>query len=1014
MRTETFFSSPELDGRAAKLTETLRFSGFSISEIVCVDVYVSSGVPQFSKETAKQVFCDPVVQDIVHPAGKQSGFAAGRFLPGWDLCAEISYRPGVTDPVGITAENALKTELEDLFPEEGTVRAARQYLISFGKSRSGRAPSHLEDELISTLYNPLIERAVVIRREEWLEGVRPPETYEYAVPPGPVQVETFHLRGLGEAELADLSSRRLLALSPAEMRAVQGYFSADDTVRSRTERGLSEAATDVELEMIAQTWSEHCKHKIFNAEIEYTEGGRKERIDSLFNTYIRGVTDLLAEKKDFLRSVFYDNSGVVQFDESHCFCFKVETHNSPSALDPYGGAITGIVGVNRDIIGTGKGAKPIFNTNVLCFGPPDTQPEELPKGLLHPKRVLRGVHHGIVDGGNQSGIPVAAGAFLFDESYTGKPLVFCGTGGVLPAEVGGEASWIKHVDPGDKAVMVGGRIGKDGIHGATFSSLELNETSPTSAVQIGDPITQKKMLDFLLEARDLGLYKGITDNGAGGLSSSLGEMAELAGGVRIELDRCPLKYPGLAPWEILVSESQERMSLSVDPEKADEFLELAARRDVEATVVGEFTNSGFVEVLYEEATVALVSLEFLHHGLPKMRLLAEWNPPERRSIADRPNLPGPDKADLTRLLLTILEDPNVASKEHLVRQYDHEVQAGSVIKPFCGSRADGPSDGAVLKPLFHSSRGITVTHGICPRYGDIDTYHMARCALDEALRAHVACGGDPDTAAALDNFCWPDPVVSEQTPDGAYKLAQLVRACRGLYDGCREYGIPLISGKDSMKNDARLGSRKVSVRPTLLISLIGVMPDIEKAVSTDFKRPGDAIFILGETRGELGGTAFESADGRLYDTVPKTDIEKSMRLYRALHQAVCAGLVASCHDLSDGGLAVAAAESAFGGRVGAEIDIGPVPVPAGRFLEPSRILFCETPGRFIVSAAEENTAAFSNMMKGSAFARIGTVSRRVKPAGSGRVVFRSGGSVCIDCRLEAIEERWKSLERKLR
>ena len=1018
MRTEIFFSSPELDGRAAKLTETLRFSGFSISGIVCVDVYVSSDVPQFSKKTAKQVFCDPVVQEIVHPAGKQRGFAADRFLPGWELCAEISYRPGVTDPVGITAENALKTELEDAFPEEGTVRAARQYLISFGKSSSGRPPSHLEDELILALYNPLIERAVVIRRDEWLAGERPPEDYEYAVTPGPVQVQTVHLRGLGKTELADLSSMRLLALSSEEMRAVQDYFSDDTTVRIRIEKGLSEAVTDVELEMIAQTWSEHCKHKIFNAEIEYVEGGRKERIDSLFNTYIRGVTDLLAEKKDFLRSVFYDNSGVVQFDEGHCFCFKVETHNSPSALDPYGGAITGIVGVNRDIIGTGKGAKPIFNTNVLCFGPPDTPPEELPKGLLHPKRVLRGVHHGIVDGGNQSGIPVAAGAVLFDESYTGKPLVFCGTGGVLPAEVGGEASWIKHVDPGDKAVMVGGRIGKDGIHGATFSSLELNETSPTSAVQIGDPITQKKMLDFLLEARDIGLYKGITDNGAGGLSSSLGEMAELAGGVRIELDSCPLKYPGLAPWEILISESQERMSLAVDPEKVEEFLELAARRDIEATVVGEFTDSGFVEALYEGETVAFISLEFLHHGLPRMRLSAAWDQPERRSSAGGSGEPldrldtGPDKADFTRLLLAILEDPNVASKEHLVRQYDHEVQAGSVIKPFCGSMADGPSDGAVLKPLFHSNRGITVTHGICPRYGDIDTYHMARCALDEALRAHVACGGDPDTAAALDNFCWPDPVVSEQTPDGAYKLAQLVRACRGLYDGCREYGIPLISGKDSMKNDARLGNRKVSARPTLLISLMGVIPDIKKAVSTNFKQPGDAIFILGETRGELGGTAFETAAGRTYDDVPEADTEKSMRLYRALHRAVCAGLVSSCHDLSDGGLAVAAAESAFGGRVGAEFDIDSV--PAGGKLDPFRILFCETPGRFIVSAAEENAAAFSNMMEGSAFARIGMVSGRGSPAGGGRVVFRSGGSVCIDCRLEAIEERWKSLERKLR
>ena len=1000
MRTEVFFPSPRLDGRAVKQAETLRTAGYAVTDVVCIDVYISAGLQLFSKEKAERVFCDPVIQELVHPAGKESGFAADSFFPRWDICAEISYKPGVTDPVGITAENALRTELGDDFPPGGTVRAARQYLINF-KDRERM------DEVVSSLYNPLIERAVVIRRDEWREGKRPPEVYNYAVPPSAVQIETFHLRGLLETELAELSSRRLLALSAQEMRAVQEYFLSPETIGTRNEHGLSEAATDVELEMIAQTWSEHCKHKIFNAEIEYYEGDKREEIVSLFNTYIRGVTALLEKKKDFLRSVFHDNSGVVQFDEEHCFCFKVETHNSPSALDPYGGAITGIVGVNRDIIGTGKGAKPIFNTNVLCFGMPDTPPEELPRGLLHPKRVLRGVHHGIIDGGNQSGIPVAAGAFLFDKSYTGKPLVFCGTGGVLPAEVKGEASWIKHVDPGDKAVMVGGRVGKDGIHGATFSSLELNETSPTSAVQIGDPITQKKMLDFLLEARDEGLYKGITDNGAGGLSSSLGEMAELSGGVRIELDRCPLKYPGLAPWEILVSESQERMSLSVDPEKVDALLELASRRDVEATVVGEFTDSGYVEVMYKSETVAFLSLEFLHNGLPAMKLKAEWKPPERSTRQGRSGPPHASRGDLTPLLLALLSHPNVASKEHLVRQYDHEVQAESVVKPFCGARADGPSDGAVLKPLFHANLGITVTHGICPRYGDIDTYHMAMCALDEALRAHVACGGDPDSAAALDNFCWPDPVVSEQTPDGAYKLAQLVRACRGLYDGCRDYGIPLISGKDSMKNDARLGNRKVSVRPTLLISILGLIPDIEKAVSTDFKRPGDEIFLLGETRGELGGTSLEACTGSVYGDVPTVDTSQSIRLYRALYRAVCAGLVSSCHDLSDGGLAVACAESAFGGRYGAEIDIDSAPVPDGQKPDASRLLFCETPGRFVLSVPREKGKEFSAAMEKTACARIGRVTDRR------RFIARSRGSVCIDCRLEEIETAWKSLERKL-
>ncbi len=560
---------------------------------------------------------------------------------------------------------------------------------------------------------------------------------------------------------------------------------------ARAARGLPAGATDVELEMIAQTWSEHCKHKVFNARITMAEDGRAQVIDSLFRTFIRATTEdvrkMLARRpggRRFLRSVFHDNSGVVEFDSDTLVCFKVETHNSPSALDPYGGAITGIVGVNRDIMGTGLGAKPIFNTDVLCFGFPDTPAAEVPSGLLPPARVLEGVHRGIVDGGNQSGIPVVAGGLVFDESYLGKPLVFCGTGGVLPARVAGRDACEKSVRPGDLAVMAGGRIGKDGIHGATFSSEALSESSPTSAVQIGDPITQKKMLDMLLEARDLGLYRGLTDNGAGGLSSSLGEMAGLSGGVRIDLDACPLKYQGLAAWEILVSESQERMSLAVPPSSRDAFLDLARRRDVEATVVGAFTDSGAVEVFAGGALVGLLDLAFLHEGLPVMELRAAWRAPDciaggdgaRRGQTCAPRCVG------------MLADLNISSREEWVRQFDHEVQARSVVKPFVGRRRDAPSDGAVLRVRHDSRRGITVTHGICPRYGDHDTFDMAQCAVDEAVRAHVALGGDPERMAALDNFCWPDPVESPDTPDGAFKLAQLVRACRGLADACR--GIP--------------------------------------------------------------------------------------------------------------------------------------------------------------------------------------------------------------------------------
>ena len=671
----------------------------------------------------------------------------------------------------------------------------------------------------------------------------------------------------------------------------------------------------------------------------------------------------LMKRDPFSSLFFHDNSGVIDFDDKHLVCFKVETHNSPSALDPYGGSITGIVGVNRDIMGTGKGAKPFFNTNFLCFGEPDTPEAEIPEGLLHPTTVMRGVHHGIIDGGNQSGIPTVAGGFLFDDSFTGKPLVFCGTGGVLPAEIDNEGSWINHINNGDAAVMLGGRIGKDGIHGATFSSQALDEDSPTSAVQIGDPITQKKMFDFLIEARDLGLYEGITDNGAGGLSSSLGEMAEYSNGIRLDLDKCPLKYEGLAPWEILVSESQERMSLAVKPEKLKAFLALAEKRDVEATTVGEFHDTGYLDIRYNNKPACYLSIEFLHNGLPAMELEAEWKRPFAGADPVKENI------DNNKMLHDLLNEPNIASKESLVRQYDHEVGGVSVVKPFTGVNSDAPSDGAVLRPVYESERGVTVTHGVCPRYSDKDTYDMAMCAVDEAYRAHIGSGGNPEFAAVLDNFCWPDPVESETTPDGKYKLAQLVRACKGLNRACIDYGLPLISGKDSMKNDARMGGRKVSIRPTLLVSLMGIIDDTRKAVTTDFKKPDDKIYILGNTNGELGGTYFEKLSRGYYGSAPSVDTETALSTYTRLSEAIQKGLIASCHDLSDGGIAVALAESTLGGMTGSEISIDKLPGNSPD--ETARLLFCESPSRFIVSVSEDNSSDFERIMEGSPCKLIG-------------------------------------------
>jgi phosphoribosylformylglycinamidine synthase len=965
---EVFFKRPGLDSRGVRWgAETL-------------DVYLWDGLPPVSDALAAGVFADPVVQGAVTDGTGPEKCAK----PDWQWLVEVSYRAGVTNPMAITAREALETALGvTLDPEAATVQTATLWLFA---SRPDAV----------ALHNPLIQQAVVISRDEWKAGKRPPALYPAVHGVGSRPVETIELTPLTGEALVKLSKDRLLALTLPEMEAIRGYFVDPATQAHRRAVGLPLEPTDVELEMLAQTWSEHCKHKIFGAHIDYTdsETGEKSRIESLYSTYIKRTTRDLEPTRTFLRSVFHDNAGVVQFDDDTLVCFKVETHNSPSALDPFGGAITGIVGVNRDILGTGKGAKPIFNTNYLCFGDPSTPAAEIPAGLLHPKAVLRGVHQGIVEGGNHSGIPTVAGGFLFDESFKGKPLVFCGTGGLLPATVNGEASYLKHIDAGDLVVMLGGRVGKDGIHGATFSSLALDETSPTSAVQIGDPITQKKMLDFLLEARDLGLYKGITDNGAGGLSSSLGEMAESSGGVRIDLDLCPLKYHGLAPWEILVSESQERMSLAVDPSTIEAFLALAARRGVEGAVVGQFTADGWVDLRYEGKPVGALSLEFLHKGLPPMKLRAAWVPPVRRTV------PVP-ALDLSATLLRLLADPTVASKEGLVRQYDHEVQARSVVKPFCGEKADGPTEGAVLKLKPDSNRGLTVTHGVCPRVGDADPYQMAWGAVDEAYRAHIALGGDPGLASVLDNFCWPDPVESPGTPDGPHKLAQLVKTCRGLRDACLAYGLPLISGKDSMKNDAVMNGKKVSIRPTLLISLMGVIEDVNLAMTTDFLAAGDLIFLLGETRSELAGSTLEKVLGLELPGVPAVHPEASLPLYKGVAAALKKGLVRSLHDLSDGGLAVALAESALGGRLGAKITLDELPGSGGT---PAELLFSESPSRFLASVAPEHLDAFRKTLRGLPCAAVGVV------VDEPRVTVDAAALTVLDLPLEQILKAWNSLE----
>jgi len=927
--------------------------GFSLEDLRVADGFIIDR--DLSRDDleliVEEVFRDPVIQVATIDSPLDIPF---------DWLIEVGFRPGVTDNVGRTAREAVERTLQVKFsPAEG-VYTRKLYFIRGNISRE-QAESIARD----LLANDLIQTHTVFGPTDDRGAIIAPRVTSRAE----ALVRTINL-DVDDQELLRISKEGVLALSLEEMQAIRDFFKKPEFMRQRAAKGLGTEITDCELEVLAQTWSEHCKHKIFNALIEYHEDGRTEEIDSLFRTYIQGATERIrAErgKDDYCLSVFKDNAGVIKFDDEWNLVMKVETHNSPSALDPYGGALTGIVGVNRDPFGTGLGARLIFNTDVFCFAPPDYK-GEIPPRLLHPRRVFEGVREGVEHGGNKSGIPTVNGAVVFDERYLGKPLVYCGTGGIMPAKINGKPAHVKRARPGDRIVMTGGRIGKDGIHGATFSSEELHEGSPVSAVQIGDPITQKRMTDFLLIARDRGLYTSITDNGAGGLSSSVGEMAREAGGARLYLDRAPLKYPGLQPWEILLSEAQERMTVAVPPEKLDEFLSLARTLDVEATDLGEYTDDGFLTVLWDDKTAALLPLDFLHDGLPKMRLTARWQPP-----AVKIELPIECPDDLTPALMELMGRWNICSKERLIRQYDHEVQAGTVIKPLVGIRNDGPGDAAVVRPLLDRFQGVAVGCGICPRYSDFDTYMMMVACIDEAVRNIVSVGADPDRMAGLDNFCWCDPVQSEKTPDGEYKLAQLVRANLALYDITTVYRIPCISGKDSMKNDYIIGDHKISIPPTVLFTAVGIVPDVRAAVTPDFKRPGDVIYVLGETYYDMSGTEYYASRAAVGLHVPMLDNpERAIEMYRALHKAMIAGLIASCHDLSDGGLGVALAESAFSGGLGATISLAALPQDPP-LQQDDIAMFSESPGRFLISVHEKDASAFETALSGFPYARVGQV-----------------------------------------
>ena len=938
-------------------------------------------------EMVREELTDPVIE--LSAVGRLEADAP------FDWLLTTGFRPGVTDNVGRTAKTAIEDILGRKLADADAVYTETQYFL-VAPALDHDAVHHIGTDLLA---NELIETIRVQSADEW-HAAEPDLAIPIIEGEPSLRVREYDLQ-VSDDELLRISAEGILSLGLDEMHAIRDYF-ADPARRTEREAlGLGANPTDAELELLAQTWSEHCKHKIFNAEIDYTDGDAHETIDSLFNSYIRGSTEALRERCPWLLSVFHDNAGVIAFNDTWSLAYKVETHNSPSALDPYGGAITGIVGVNRDPFGTGRGAQLHVNVWGYCLGSPFFD-GTLPEGLLHPRRVRDGVHKGVIDGGNQSGIPYGYGFEVFDERYLGKPLVYCGTLGRMPRIVCGQPSELKKANPGDLIVMTGGRIGKDGIHGATFSSEELRKESPAQAVQIGDPITQKKMTDFLLEARDLGLYTCITDNGAGGLASSVGEMSTSAGGAELDLQCAPLKYQGLDPWEILLSEAQERMTLAVAPSQIDEFLALARRREVEATVLGSFNDSGTLHVRYGDRTVAHVGLDFLHDGMPRMHLKAVWEPPQWAE----PKLD--DAPPIDHALADLLADLNLCSNERKSRQYDHEVKGLSIIKPFVGVHNDVPSDATVFLIDHASTEGIVLTHGINPQFSDIDTYHMVASIIDLAARRAVGTGARPDHMAGLDNFCWPDPVQSPKTPDGHYKLAQLVRANKALYELTTAFGTPLISGKDSMKNDSTRGGVKISIPPTLLFSLIAKIDDVRNAITMDAKCPGDLVYVVGTTKPELGASEYARYLARraatpdaISNAVPTVDIERAKAVLQAMARAIAARTVHSTHALGKGGLGIGLAKVAFAGERGMSIDLTQAPIEG---IERDDVaLFSESNSRYLVTVAPAQRRAFAKAMADVPHARVGEVT------GHGRLNIKGlGGAIVIDANVLDLKAKWKA------
>jgi phosphoribosylformylglycinamidine synthase subunit PurSL len=939
------------------------------------------------KKIQTEVFTNPVTQ-----------ISSFEPLPvEFDWTIWVGYRPGVKDNPGSTAVEAMEDILGAKFGPNEAIYTSKRFCLK-GNGLTAEDTDKIAGELLA---NDIIQQWKIFSKDDW-----DPETgIGFIIP----KVKLNHIPTVitipidSDSTLKQISDERNLALNPNDIPIIRKYFLEENVRVARAKVGLSDP-TDIELEYISQARSDHCNHNTFRGLFRYHDlaADNLELVDNLFKTCIETPTLTLKERKSWVVSVLWDNAGVGRFDQDHNYVITGETHNSPSNMEAYGGAITGIVGIYRDPMGTGKGSKLIMGSYGYCVGHRDYKGNLKPR--LHPRRLLDGVIEGVRDGGNKSGIPTPFGQVFFHHGYMGKCLVFVTALGIMPAMVKDEPSEQKDISPGDLVIMCGGRVGKDGIHGVTAASETFSEHTPAGHVQIGDPYTQKKMHDFLLEARDEGLIAFITDNGGGGLSSSVGESAMFSNGCDIQLEKVPLKYEGLDQWEIWISESQERMTVAVRPEDLKRFLELSKKHAVESTVIGTFTDTGKLHISYNGETCAYIDLDLLSSGFPQWEFDAYWQPPDKRGLFE-PVLRKP--VDYETLLKDILARPNICSKEWITRQYDHEVQGTSVIKPLVGTGRDVNSDAVVLRPVLDSNKGLAFSQALIPTYSLIDAYHMTSCTIDEAVRRLIAVGANFEQhIGGVDNFCWPTiQYDSENNPDGKFKAAQLVRSCRALRDICLAYEIPLLSGKDSMYVDGHLPGRygethKVSALETLQFSATSVIDDITKCITMDSKMPGDLVYVLGTTGNELGGSEYYEHFGYTGLNVPRVMPEQFAPVYKALGHAVGKEILASAHGIYRGGLGVHLALTAMGGNLGMEVDLANVPVDDVD--RNDKILFSESAGRFIVSIDPQHKKIFETIFKDLPCACIGKITG--KPD---FVVKGIDSKIIISVPVDSLKAAWK-------